>query len=288
MTGFVLVFCASLGRRCSDQLLDRPPFKKLRKALHPLLSEVGAKLPKQRELDQKRCATLRKAEKNARKQQDAALDRQTINSRALRAQRVEALTALQHIQDESVPMLQGGGGAAALTGGGESEPVAKKGLSLVPDGAVPSEIQQDVAEGEVGEQAELKNKPRSCYSCKQRFRLLHHFYDSFCPTCAELNWAKRIGKADLTGKVILLTGARVKIGFQACIKLLQCGAHVIATTRFPHDLAIRFGALEGFAEWGHRLEVYGIDLRDIKAVEALADHLIQTCLLYTSPSPRDS
>jgi cytochrome c556 len=247
--------------------------------LHPLLSEVGAKLPKQHDLDQKRCATLRKAEKNARKMQDAALDRQTINSRALRAQRVEALTALQEIQDESVPMLTGGSAAAALPGvdeGQQPPAAAKKGLSRVPDGAVPSEMQPEEPEGEAGEQAELKNKPRSCYSCKKRFRVLHHFYDSFCPSCAELNWSKRIGKADLTGKVILLTGARVKIGFQACVKLLQCGAHVIATTRFPHDLAIRFGALDGFVDWGSRLEVYGIDLRDIKAVEALAQHLIQT------------
>jgi hypothetical protein len=35
-------------------------------------------------------------------------------------------------------------------------------------------------------------------------------------------------------------GARVKIGFQASLKLLRAGAHVIVTTRFPIDAAARY------------------------------------------------
>ncbi len=47
---------------------------------------------------------------------------------------------------------------------------------------------------------------------------------------------------DLTGRVAIVTGARVKIGYQAAILLLRAGARVIVTTRFPHDAAARLRA----------------------------------------------
>jgi hypothetical protein len=43
----------------------------------------------------------------------------------------------------------------------------------------------------------------------------HEFYDCLCPHCADLNWFKRNRKVDLSGRVILVTGGRVKIGFEA-------------------------------------------------------------------------
>ena len=76
---------------------------------------------------------------------------------------------------------------------------------------------------------------RGCYVCKKRFTKLHFFYDMLCYECAELNYQKREAVADLSGKVILLTGARVKIGFECGKKLLRCGATVLATSRFPKD-----------------------------------------------------
>ena len=82
--------------------------------------------------------------------------------------------------------------------------------------------------------------PKHCYICKQPYSEIHHFYDQLCPECAEHNFAKRSETADLTGKVALLTGGRVKIGYQAGIKLLRAGAHLIVTTRFPRDAAKRF------------------------------------------------
>ena len=75
--------------------------------------------------------------------------------------------------------------------------------------------------------------PQHCYVCKQKFSEVHHFYDQLCPPCAELNYAKRTESADLRGRVALLTGGRVKIGYQAGIKLLRAGASLIVTTRFP-------------------------------------------------------
>jgi NAD(P)-dependent dehydrogenase (short-subunit alcohol dehydrogenase family) len=68
----------------------------------------------------------------------------------------------------------------------------------------------------------------------------------------------------------------VKIGYQAGIKLLRSGAHLIVTTRFPRDAAARFAAEADFADWGARLEIFGLDLRHTPSVEAFCRHLLAT------------
>ena len=132
--------------------------------------------------------------------------------------------------------------------------------------------QQDVDEPEFREVVE----PQNCYICKRDYTTIHHFYDQLCPACAELNFRKRSELADLRGRVALLTGGRVKIGYQAGIKLLRAGAHLIVTTRFPRDSAIRYAQEPDFKEWGHRLEIFGLDLRHTPSVEAFCRHLLNT------------
>ena len=110
-------------------------------------------------------------------------------------------------------------------------------------------------------------EPKSCYVCKAEYRQVHAFYDALCPECAALNYEKRFQTADLRGRVALVTGARVKIGYQSALKLLRAGATVVATTRFPHDAARRYAAEPDFAQWGPRLRVYGLDLRHSPSVE---------------------
>jgi NAD(P)-dependent dehydrogenase (short-subunit alcohol dehydrogenase family) len=119
-------------------------------------------------------------------------------------------------------------------------------------------------------------EPQHCYICKQDYTRVHSFYDQLCPACAELNFHKRGELADLRGRVALVTGGRVKIGYQAVIKLLRSGAEVIVTTRFPRDSAARFASEPGFEEWGDRLEIYGLDLRHTPSVEAFCCHLLET------------
>lgn len=119
-------------------------------------------------------------------------------------------------------------------------------------------------------------EPQNCYVCKRDYSQIHHFYDQLCPECAELNFRKRTETADLRGRVALLTGGRVKIGYQAGIKLLRAGAKVIVTTRFPRDSAIRYAAEPDFPEWGDRLEIFGLDLRHTPSVEAFCRHLLTT------------
>src|SRR5215213_5902044 len=119
-------------------------------------------------------------------------------------------------------------------------------------------------------------EPQNCYICKQDYSTIHHFYDQLCPRCAELNFRKRGELTDLRGRVALLTGGRVKIGYQAGIKLLRAGAHLIVSTRFPRDSAARYAQEPDFAEWGHRLEIFGLDLRHTPSVEAFCQHLLTT------------
>ncbi len=109
--------------------------------------------------------------------------------------------------------------------------------------------------------------PRACYICKTLFTKLHFFYDALCPTCAPLNYAKRFQTAPLQGQVALITGSRLKIGYQSALMMLRAGAHVIATTRFPIDSALRYSKEEDFHQWKDRLHVYGLDLRHTPSVE---------------------
>ncbi len=119
-------------------------------------------------------------------------------------------------------------------------------------------------------------EPQHCYVCKQHYTEIDVFYDQLCPPCARFNFAKRGETADLSGRVALLTGGRVKIGYQAGIKLLRAGAHLIVSTRFPVDAARRYAGEPDVDDWSARLEIYGLDLRHTPSVEAFCAHLLAT------------
>jgi NAD(P)-dependent dehydrogenase (short-subunit alcohol dehydrogenase family) len=116
---------------------------------------------------------------------------------------------------------------------------------------------------------------KKCYVCKAEYRRVHHFYDQLCPECAELNWDKRNATCDLSGRTAIVTGARVKIGYEASLKLLRAGARVLATTRFPRDAAARYAREADFASFADRLEIHGLDLRHTPSVEAFARFVIE-------------
>jgi len=138
-----------------------------------------------------------------------------------------------------------------------------------PANFVPEDLNRDSERAEVVQ-------PQNCYICKRDYSVLHPFYDQLCSPCAELNFFKRTELADLAGRVALLSGGRVKIGYQTGIKLLRSGAQLIVTTRFPRDAATRYAAEPDFADWGHRLEIFGLDLRHTPSVEAFCGHLLKT------------
>ncbi|WP_378187834.1 SDR family NAD(P)-dependent oxidoreductase [Aquimarina sp. W85] len=123
---------------------------------------------------------------------------------------------------------------------------------------------------------EVLESPRNCYVCKSVFTKLHHFYDTMCTTCGDLNYGKRFQTTDLKNQVAVVTGSRLKIGYHITLMLLRSGATVIATTRFPADAAIRFSKEEDYIDWKERLHIHGLDLRHIPSVEIFCNYIEQT------------
>jgi NAD(P)-dependent dehydrogenase (short-subunit alcohol dehydrogenase family) len=140
----------------------------------------------------------------------------------------------------------------------------------------PRDLTLDVAERVDRPEHREATDPRCCYVCKQDYAVIHHFYDHLCPPCAEFHFAKRTELADLRGRVALVTGGRVKIGYQAGLKLLRAGAQLIVTTRFPRNSAARYAREPDFGEWAARLEIFGLDLRHTRSVEAFCRELLAT------------
>ena len=113
-----------------------------------------------------------------------------------------------------------------------------------------------------------------CYICQQKYQQIHFFYHRLCPSCAEYNYTKRQQRTNLKGRVALVTGGRIKIGYETVLKLLRDGARVIMTTRFPRDAAHRYAQEADFETWKHRLKIDGLDFRNIPRVEDFIHHLL--------------
>ena len=107
---------------------------------------------------------------------------------------------------------------------------------------------------------------RSCYHARYAFV-------SDGETCAPYNYTKRHQTANMVGKAAIVTGSRVKIGYQVCLKLLHAGATVVATTHLPNNAVSSYRREADFETWGDRLKVYGLELRDVVGLEAFTRYL---------------
>ncbi len=116
-------------------------------------------------------------------------------------------------------------------------------------------------------------KAANCYICKQNFTDLHYFYHALCPKCAEFNHQKRLQTCDLSNRIVLLTGGRIKIGYELALRMLRDGATVIITTRFPNNAQEQYANEPDFAQWSERLHIFGLDFRNISNVNAFIDHI---------------
>ena len=110
-------------------------------------------------------------------------------------------------------------------------------------------------------------KSKLCYICKQPYHQLHHFYHSLCPSCGAFNYEKRYQTCDLNNHIVLITGGRIKIGFETALHCLRNGASVYVTTRFPQDALQRYKNEPDFQTWGSRLFIYGLDLRNLRSLD---------------------
>lgn len=256
-------------------LYRRPNLRKLRKSLAACLSLHQRTMyegKSESEFYEQRLAdrTLKR-----QKMAESAQQKKYVAATDLRKGRVEKLERLREEsrEEEEAKLMRflvpdghvdTNGGVKMLENGNGSKPDEL--------GGAPQNGGDDCEEGS----GTVLPKLRSCYSCKVRFRVLHRFYDQLCPDCAPFNYSKRLQSADMSGKVAVVTGSRVKIGFQACLKLLRAGCVVVATTRFPNNAAAAYRKEEDFDMWKERLHVYGLDLRDVTGIEAFARYLKMT------------
>ena len=206
------------------------------------------------------------------KMAERAMQQKYVASTDLRKGRVEKLEKLQdECKDEEearVRLLQ------YLVPDGHVDTTIT-GLKIMLENGMSSTTEEKVEDNDDSPPSTTTVLPklRSCYSCKVRFRIMHHFYDQLCETCAPYNYTKRHQTANMVGKVAIVTGSRVKIGYQVCLKLLRAGATVVATTRFPNNAVSSYRRESDFDVWGDRLKVYGLDLRDVIGLEAFTRYL---------------
>ncbi|KAK4213984.1 3-oxoacyl-reductase 4, partial [Rhypophila decipiens] len=108
-------------------------------------------------------------------------------------------------------------------------------------------------------------RQQGCYICRFLLKDPHPVYKSMCRPCGAFNYAGNSislpSSLKLPGKIALVTGARVNLGYRTALRLLRCGAKVIATTRYPNDAAVRYSQEPDFEEWQDRLKIIGADFR---------------------------
>jgi NAD(P)-dependent dehydrogenase (short-subunit alcohol dehydrogenase family) len=295
-------------RRCTRLLeaivADRGLLASIAKADQiALLNAAGRVVSPDRSAKSRLAKTIRRAEKGDKRAHDRSARAETEIRMARRAAVFTAPAPRALASGEAAPTLGAGEGSAGADAQAVGEGGAGAEAQATGEGAAQAEAQaasEGVARAEaqamgesaarVGAQAagegaaraetsgrtgpeRVLELPRNCYVCKAEYRRLHFFYDSLCLECADFNYAKRFQTAPLVGSVALVTGARVKIGYQTSLLLLRAGARVVATTRFPNDAARRYAREPDFASFADRLHVYGLDLRHAPSVEIFARHV---------------
>lgn len=122
---------------------------------------------------------------------------------------------------------------------------------------------------------------KSCYICRYTAKHPHRLYPSLCNPCGEFNVSSSAlslpGNLDLTGKIAVVTGGRVNLGYHTALRLLRCGARVIVSSRYPYDAEGRYAGEPDFGQWNERLKVVGADFRTAKDVFALIE-AVKQCL----------
>ncbi len=125
-------------------------------------------------------------------------------------------------------------------------------------------------------QQDLNCLVKKCYMCKMSntsSSTIIYTKPTICSKCDELNKAMKEAKADLDEMYAVVTGARIKIGFEAALRLLRNGCFVVATTRFPADAIERYAKESDFAEFKDRLRICHLDLEDLGSINKFLDYL---------------
>ncbi|KAF2827814.1 NAD(P)-binding protein, partial [Ophiobolus disseminans] len=109
-------------------------------------------------------------------------------------------------------------------------------------------------------------RKRLCYICRITITNPYPAQPSMCIPCGAFNSSSSLlstpPKLTLPSSfTALVTGARINLGYHTVLRLLRCGARVIATTRYPRDAVVRYLDESDSADWKDRLRIVGADFR---------------------------
>ncbi|KAJ5776397.1 uncharacterized protein N7511_001408 [Penicillium nucicola] len=134
---------------------------------------------------------------------------------------------------------------------------------------------------------------KRCYICRYRFTPTdsHDLYPSLCRQCGMFNISSSNlslpHKLNLTGKIALVTGGRINLGYATALRLLHCGAKVIVSSRYPADAATRYSTEADFSQWEKKLKVVGADFRTANDAFRLVHIVKQLLHVWDDEAPSD-
>ena len=110
---------------------------------------------------------------------------------------------------------------------------------------------------------------KACYVCGVKLynNSMRHFqYKDLCFVCGNKNIEWKELKKDYTGKVAIITGGRIKIGYETAIRLLRKGCTVIVSTRFVDDCIERYKKEHDYENFKNRLYIYQMNLLNLDEI----------------------
>ena len=122
------------------------------------------------------------------------------------------------------------------------------------------------------------NHKNYCYVCKIKISNSTHnmHYTNMCDFCVSIETSTRTQTKDLTGKIAIITGGRVKIGFETALRLLKNNCTVIVTSRFVDDCLRRYKNDEDFETFKDRLVIYQLELLNNKKIQLFIEYITST------------
>lgn len=121
------------------------------------------------------------------------------------------------------------------------------------------------------------DKNNRCYFCKCTLKgqFRHNFYNEMCNLCGVINFNKRDFKKNLKGHMAIVTGGRVKIGFETAVRLLRNGCTVVVTTRFVDDCLKRYSEEKDFDQWKENLTIYQLNMLSSSNIQKFINYIFE-------------
>jgi len=116
----------------------------------------------------------------------------------------------------------------------------------------------------------------ACYMCKRKITSYHKHYQHMCSLCGHINWSKRHIIYNMEGWNTVVTGGRVKIGFETALRLLRNKANVIVSTRFSADALERYKAEKDYDIWKKQLSIVQVNFLSVKSVQEFVNFIKST------------